>query len=144
MGMGGKGATKAERAHMLRCKEGVCIPCLCRVMANLMPASWAVVGHEGTESLYLGLLEFDHDKSGNLRRGHLYGWGACIWHHRGQPQNGLTTDECRTRWGVAKTDGSALFFRTYGTGDELIELQLAVLAYYHPDQRTGPCPISPP
>lgn len=131
----GKRATRAERAHMLRCKESVCILCLTRVMAGILPARWAVVGHDGTRGLYLGLLEYDHHVE-TVRKGHMYGWAACIWHHRGRPQNGMSERACRDRWGVAKTDGAKLFTATYGTADELIELQAAVIAHYHPERST--------
>lgn len=140
MAMGGKSAKKAESLHMGRCKEGVCIPCLTRVMAGILPARWAVVGHPDSAGLYLGLLEYDHHVE-TVRLGHLHGWGACIWHHRGQPMNNMTERACYDRWGVSKIGkhgGSALFFRAYGTAQELIELQHAVLTHYHPERSTTP------
>ena len=113
------------------CKESVCIPCLVRVTMGLLPPEWAVVGHDGSSGLYYGLLQFDHAKSGNLRIGHLAGWATCEWHHfgnQGTPPPGFTHATARDRWGVSKMDGSALFYRTYGTAQELIEIQQHVLA----------------
>ena len=125
-----KGITAAEREHMGRAKEGVCIACLLRVAAGLMPGRWAMVGKPDTGALYLGLLEYHHTKSGNIRRGHLYGFALCLWHHRGNqamPPTGWTHDRLRDRYGVSLADGSTLFTATYGTDDELIEIQSAYL-----------------
>lgn len=122
----GKGATKAEREHMGRAKAGVCIACLCRVAAGLLPAKWAQVGHDGTPAMYWGLLEYHHCKSGNLRRGHLFGFALCLWHHRGNQAplpDGWTHRQLRDRYGPSLADGSALFRDTYGTDDELIDIQ---------------------
>ncbi len=130
----GKHATAAERAHMGRAKASVCMVCLTRRLLHLLPAEWVVVGHEDTGAIYLGLLEFNHCKSGNIRRGHLFGWAACPYHHRGVPQNNMTLAQCRDRWGTALTDGSRLFHDTYGSDDELIALQAEVLRQYHPEE----------
>ena len=129
--LGSKSANKAERAHMLACKEGVCIPCLVRVTLGLLPPEWAVVGHDGSGAMYYGLLQYHHTKSGNIRRGHMHGFALCLWHHAGnqaQPPEGFTHATARDRWGVSLNDGSALFRDTYGTDDELIEIQQHVLA----------------
>ena len=127
----GKRATAVERAHMGRCKTRVCIPCLLRVMAKVMPATWAVVGHDGTGSLFFGLLDYHHAKSGNLRRGHLFGWAMCKWHHERIPPDGWTHEQAQNRWGTSLKDGSRLFRETYGDDDSLIEAQAFVLEHGH-------------
>ena len=125
-----QGITKAERDHMGRAKAGVCIACLVRAAAGLLPPQWVQVGHEGTAGIYVGLLQYHHTKSGNLRRGHHHGFALCLWHHAGnqaQPQEGYTHRTLRDRYGVSLNDGSALFRDTYGTDDELIAIQAAYL-----------------
>lgn len=125
-----KAATPAEKAHMLRAKEGVCIACLCRAAAHMLPIRWVQVGHDGTGSLYWGLLEFHHFKSGQRRRGHRFGCALCLWHHRGDQApvpDGWTHRLLRDRYGPSLNDGSALFHATYGTDDELLEIQTAYL-----------------
>lgn len=129
--MGKKNATTAEKAHMLRVKEGVCICCLLRCAAHLLPAKWVMVGNPDSHGWYLGLLEAHHTKSGNIRRGHLHVLGLCIWHHSGNQAttpDGWTHDMLRDRYGPSLMDGSALFHDTYGTDDELLEVQDAYLS----------------
>ena len=126
----GKGATMAERAHMMAVKEEVCIACLCRCAAGMLPAVWVQVGRDGTRATFWGLLEAHHIKSGNIRRGHMETIGLCQWHHRGnqsQPPEGWTHRALRDRYGPSLADGSTLFRDTYGTDDELLEIQLALL-----------------
>ena len=130
----GKRATAVESRRIAAAKAGVCVVCLTRMIAKTLPPQWVVVGHEDTGAIYLGLLEFNHCKSGNIRRGHLFGWAACPYHHRGVPQNNMTLAQCRDRWGTALTDGSRLFHDTYGSDDELIALQAEVLRQYHPEE----------
>lgn len=128
---GSKPATKAEKAHMLRCKEGVCVACLIRCAAKLLPYKWVQVGNDGTRATFWGLLEYNHTKSGNIRRGHLYGYALCVWHHRGnqaQPPDGWTHAQLRDRYGPSLMDGSALFSESYGSDDELIEIQRLILS----------------
>ena len=127
----GKRATKAQSARITAVKEGVCIACLCRCAAGLLPAPWVQVGHDGTPATYWGLLEAHHLKSGNIRRGHGFTLGLCVWHHRGnqcQPPDGWTHRALRDRYGVSLADGSTLFHATYGSDDELLEIQDAYLA----------------
>lgn len=116
---------------MLRVKQGVCICCLLRCAAKLLPAKWVQVGHPDSAATYWGLLEAHHTKSGNMRRGHLFTVGMCLWHHRGNqcmPPDGWTHDMLRDRYGPSLMDGAALFHATYGTDDELLEVQAAYLS----------------
>jgi hypothetical protein len=71
--------------------------------------------------------DYDHKKSGNVRRGHKFGFCGCGWHHRGLVGDGWTRPQMRAHFGPSLTDGSALFARTYGTDDELIQLQTDLL-----------------
>lgn len=67
--------------------------------------------------------DYNHAKSGNIRRGHMYGYGGCGWHHRGIVGQGWTRERMRQHFGPSLMDGSRLFQDTYGTHDELIALQ---------------------
>jgi hypothetical protein len=113
---GKKKPTKAESAHIVAAKEGSCVPCVVRCAEGLLRVEAIATG-----------CEYHHCKSGNLRRGHMHGFAACDWHHRGIPVEGLGEARTREIWGPALTDGSALFHRTYGSDDELIRLQVDML-----------------
>ncbi len=71
--------------------------------------------------------DYQHCKSGNRRRGHAFGFALCIWHHRYQPMHGLSFRETADRYGPSLMDGSRRFHEIYGTDDELIEQQTAVI-----------------
>lgn len=116
--MGSKTASAEEGDHIEVCKVGPCIPCLSAALAGCLP--WTLVVFGG---------DYDHKKSGNIRRGHLYGFCSCIWHHRGHPMGGHSTvPATRAVYGPSLMDGSKLFRITYGSDDELIELQRRWLA----------------
>jgi hypothetical protein len=132
--LGSKGPNASELAHMGRCKELVCIPCLVRLMLHALPAEWVVVGSEDLKGWYVGLLQFHHFKSGNIRVGHHAGIGICLWHHSGNqamPPDGWTHNRLRDRYGPSLNDGSTLFHETYGSDQELQELQDAVLSHFN-------------
>ena len=125
--MGKKQATQSERAHLQRVKEGVCVCCLVLCAAKMLPAKWVMVGNPDSNGWYLGLLEAHHLLiAGKVRRGHLFTLGLCLWHHRGKeapPPDGWTHAMLRDRYGPSLMDGSRLFHETYGTDDELLEVQ---------------------
>lgn len=111
-----KPPTKAESNRMRDAKEAVCIPCLVWARAGNMP-----IEHVATQSQY------DHKKSGNKRRGHMFGFASCLWHHQGRVSEGWTHAQLRAYFGPSLMDGSRLFSQTYGSDDELISLQNEVL-----------------
>lgn len=114
--IGAKRATKAEMDHMAKCKEGPCIPCLSRYLQ----------GKANPWDVFLGG-DYDHKKSGNIRRGHMHGFCNCAWHHRGHPLQEMSHAEMRKTFGPSLMDGSRKFREEYGTDDELIALQARVL-----------------
>jgi len=109
---GNKPMNKAERAHVTEAKFGRCMPCL----------SWAQQGHMPMEDVAEGV-SYDHKKSGNLRIGHMAGFGSCAWHHFKHPGEGWTEREMRAHFGPSLMDGGKTFNAAYGSDDELIELQ---------------------
>ena len=111
-----KPPTKAESEHMRDSKESCCIPCLVWARAGNMP-----MDHVAVES------DYHHCKSGNIRRGHMFGFANCLWHHQGRVQDGWTHAQMRAWFGPSLMDGSRLFIQTYGSDDELISLQNEVL-----------------
>ena len=84
--MGAKPPSKADLAHMGRCKAGPCIPCLVGVSLGLIDPAHACRGGTAADGHDLPMMEFNHAKSGNLRRGHRYGYAVCLWHHHGSQQ----------------------------------------------------------
>lgn len=109
--------TKAEAARIVDSKEGPCIPCVV----------WAALGNMDAADIADGG-DYDHKKSGNVRRGHAAGFCSCGWHHRGLVGEGWTRDGMRNHFGPSLTDGSRLFHNTYGSDDHLIALQTALLS----------------
>lgn len=113
---GSKSANASEGKHIEECKVGPCIPCLSAFLQGLLVESDVFLGGD-----------YDHKKSGNIRRGHLFGFCSCAWHHRAHPWQGLSHAEMRARFGPSLMDGSRKFRMHYGSDDELIALQQRVL-----------------
>ncbi len=107
--------TAAERARMLLAKAGPCMACLSLVTQQLLEPGLVVYG-----------CDYNHTKSGNIRRGHAFGFALCTWHHRRHPLGGNSFATMREVYGPSLMDGSRVFHETYGTDDELIEQQTAV------------------
>lgn len=128
--IGAKPPNQAELAHMGRCKAGPCIPCLVGVSTGRIDAAHACRGGAAADGHDLPLMEFNHCKSGNLRRGHLEGFAICTWHHHGTQQLhalGLAAAEARARWGPSLFDNARQFHAEFGSDDDLIEAQAFVL-----------------
>lgn len=104
---------KAEAARIVAAKEGPCIACYSWFGGNIDMCLWGC--------------DYHHTKSGNVRRGHANGFGMCLWHHRGIAFNG-DAKATRTAYGPSLMDGSRLFHETYGSDDELIELQTKLIS----------------
>lgn len=119
-------ASKLERAHMGRCKRGPCVPCLVGVSVGLVDPADACRGGESDDGHDLPMMEFNHCKRGNMRRGHLEGFATCLWHHHGSQQLyrlGLGKEEARARWGPNLFDNAKEFHATFGSDDDLIAVQ---------------------
>ncbi len=109
---GNKAMTPAERERVTAAKEGPCIPCLVWARAGRMPlADVSMVN------------QYDHSKSGNIRRGHGKGFASCLWHHQRRVSCDWSHARMRAHFGPSLMDGSRLFHDTYGSDDELIALQ---------------------
>ena len=67
--------------------------------------------------------DYNHAKSGNVRRGHRAGYALCTWHHRRHPIPPMDIKATSRRYGPSLMDGSSLFHMTYGSDDDLIALQ---------------------
>jgi len=100
---------------MLLAKAGPCMACLSLVTQQLLEPGLVVYG-----------CDYNHTKSGNIRRGHAFGFALCTWHHRRHPLGGNSFATMREVYGPSLMDGSRVFHETYGTDDELIEQQTAV------------------
>ncbi len=109
--------TREELGAVLEAKVTKCIPCLV----------WAEMGNMPFDDI-ANCCDWDHKKSGNIRRGHKFGFAACLWHHKGHiDTSGWTFRAMRAHFGPALTDGSKLFQATYGTDDVLIARQRELL-----------------
>ncbi len=108
--------TKAEDARIVAAKEGPCMACLSLVVQQLLEPGLVVYG-----------CDYNHTKSGNLRRGHAFGFALCKWHHMRHPLEGNTFATMREIYGPSLLDGSRVFHETYGSDDDLIAQQTAVI-----------------
>jgi hypothetical protein len=113
---GNRAPTQAEGFRVAAAKVTACIPCLV----------WARAGHMPMEHV-ANLADYNHCKSGNVRRGHAMGYACCGWHHRSIVGEGWTHAQMREHFGPSLMDGSRLFHATYGSDDELIALQSEIL-----------------
>lgn len=107
-------AVEAERIEAA--KVGPCMACLSLLLAGLLDAGLVVYG-----------CDYNHAKSGNVRRGHMFGYALCTWHHRRHPIEGNSFATMREVYGPSLLDGSRVFHETYGTDDDLIEQQTYVI-----------------
>jgi len=105
----------AEGARIAAAKVGPCMACLALVTQQLLEPCLVVYG-----------CDYNHAKSGNVRRGHAFGFALCTWHHRRHPIGGNTFATMREIYGPSLMDGSGVFHETYGTDDELIAQQTLV------------------
>lgn len=116
---------------MLAAKQGPCIPCLAGVMGGVIEAEHACRGGRAAGGEHdLPMMEYNHCKSGNIRRGHAFGFATCIWHHHGSQQLhalGMGYEKAYAKWGPNLFDQAKVFHFVFGTDDELIELQTEVL-----------------
>lgn len=115
---GNRAMTRAESALVDAAKQAdqPCVACLVWAEAGNMPLEdVAVCG------------DWNHAKSGNVRRGHGKGWKGCGWHHRGLVADRWTRTAIRQHFGPSLMDGSRLFHATYGTDDQLIARQRELL-----------------
>lgn len=114
---GNRPMTSTQAARVMAAKvDHVCIPCLV----------WHRLGHMPREDVAT-CCDYDHAKSGNLRRGHDHGFASCLWHHRRRIGDGWTFAAMATHFGPSLMDGSRLFRDTYGSDDDLIALQDDIL-----------------
>jgi len=103
---------KEEAARIVLAKTGPCMACLALLQQQLLEPELVVYG-----------CDYNHAKSGNLRRGHFFGFALCVWHHRRIPMEGSTFATMRQIYGPSLMDGSRTFHETYGSDDELIANQ---------------------
>jgi hypothetical protein len=92
--------TKADQARFIKIKEDGCL--LCRIDSDLYMEP-----------------DINHLKQGNIRRGHQFTTGECLWHHRGvyEPERFERTP------GPSRANGSRTFHAHYGSDDFLLNLQ---------------------
>jgi hypothetical protein len=103
--------TKAEQARFDKMKEmGQCVACYQR-------------GVHGR-----AYIEINHMLSGNRRIGHMATYSLCLWHHQGEPFDGMTKKSMLEKFGTSlKYPGSKPFRAEFGTDAELLAIQNALL-----------------
>ncbi|MBN4969363.1 hypothetical protein JY439_02655 [Stenotrophomonas maltophilia] len=103
--------TKAEAARIELAKTGPCMACLVRYAQGLMAKRHVIYG-----------CEYNHAKSGNIRRGHFFGYALCQWHHQRYRSEHMTQKQMVARWGPP-LHWSKRFHETFGSDDDLIAQQ---------------------
>lgn len=124
--------TAAELVHMGRCKAGPCIACLIGVSLGRIRPEDACRGGYAADGHPLEAMQYNHCKSGNLRRGHFAGYALCLWHHMGSQQlHALGVDRATAaeRWGPNLFDNAKAFHFSFGSDDDLIDAQAFVLEH---------------
>lgn len=108
---------KQEAARIVAAKEGPCLACYV----------WADKGFMDFECVVVGC-DYNHCKSGNIRRGHMFGYALCKYHHQNHPIEPLSFRATALKYGPSLMCGSRIFHETYGSDDELIELQTKLIS----------------
>lgn len=72
-------------------------------------------------------VDVHHTKSGNMRRGHMYTVGLCLFHHRRHPFEGTTCKEMVVLFGPSLLDGGKAFAEVFGSDEELLDRQNQLL-----------------
>lgn len=115
---GNAAKTPGELNFILTAKISGCVPCFIRVEQGDLTQDLAF--------LYAG---WDHFKSGNFRRGHLYGCASCDWHHQGHNRTGWSRGRMTEVYGPSKHYGSVPFNAAFGDDNYLILWQFKHLGY---------------
>lgn len=71
------------------------------------------------------------DRHGGKRLGDEYTVGLCVWHHVGQPFDGMWPGQCREKFGPSWAREPKLFRETFGDGARLLEYQNTLIARWH-------------
>lgn len=71
--------------------------------------------------------EIHHLLSGGKRRGHDDSIGLCQWHHRGVTPQGMARMDMHAHYGPSLYYGSKPFHAEFGSDDELLTYQNALL-----------------
>lgn len=109
---GNRPMSPKELEFVMEAKFGPCMACLVRSMKNLMVSDRIVYG-----------CDFNHCKSGNIRRGHLEGFACCPWHHRAVPIVRDSPLATLTIYGPSLMHGGKTFAEAFGGDNYLIQLQ---------------------
>jgi hypothetical protein len=111
---GNRAPTARERDRIVACKEGPCVACLVLLDAGRI----SYVNDGG---------DYHHLLSGGIRKGHRWGVCLCPYHHRRVPDWGMTVPEMREVFGPSLLDGSKPFHAAFGSDDELLARQDALI-----------------
>lgn len=113
----GKNKTKAESARIEAVKDmRLCMACEVRREQGL-----------DTCDYQFGGVDYQHRKSGNIRMGHMFGYGLDPWHHRHVPLGGMNAKQMREKYGPSIMDGGKTFANAYEDEQSLMQRQNQLL-----------------
>jgi hypothetical protein len=119
----GRSTGKPTAAESWRLVTVKALGCICCMLNREM----------GMATAYFGPGDAHHLLSGGLRRGHMATIGLCKWHHQAEPPYpGMGEREAIERFGPSVATGSKPFHALYGSDDDLLEFQNALLALVQP------------
>lgn len=111
MSFGGRALTKVDEARRSKIHAGNCMACAQR----------------GIDLTGSGYVQWHH-LAGKTKPGcHQKTIGLCLWHHQGRPMGNDTHASSRERYGPSLAEGSKPFHVEFGSDDELLALQNAIL-----------------
>ncbi len=106
-----KPPTKAQQKRFERMSAIGCVPC-------------TIIG------IYQNPPQIHHIVKGKKRLGHDHTIAKCPWHHTGQVPTGYSQDQVRERMGPSYAIEPEAFEHIFGTQEELLEFQNALLDHY--------------
>ncbi len=80
--------------------------------------------------------EINHHLSGGKRISHDHTTGECLWHHKGEPENGMSATQTEAIYGPSRQRSSKRFHAAiadggFGTDAELLSYQNTLLRSEH-------------
>ncbi len=111
MSLGGKALNLADESRRRKIHAGNCMACEQR----------------GIDLAGSGYVQWHHLDGKTKPGSHQKTIGLCLWHHQGRPMFDASHALCREYYGPSLAEGSKPFHAEFGSDDELLAFQNAIL-----------------